>query len=140
MAEPLTADLYADLVAAIENQNAESIKQLLANAEFILINVQGPEDDDEDDESIGALTADLEDMQVLVVFSSEEHAGTFVSEMTDMFDPEEEVQGFMVEGDMLLDYLPEEFGMLINPETDDALIMTAALADELRPPEEEAAE
>lgn len=137
MATPLSADLYADLVAAIENQDADTIKRLLADGEFILINVQGPEDDDEDEESIGALTADLEDMQVLVVFSSEEHAGTFVSEMTDMFDPNEEVQGFMVEGDMLLDYLPDEFGMLINPETDDALIVTAALADELRPPEDE---
>ncbi len=138
MPAPLSSDSYAELVAAISDQDAVAIKSLLASGEFILINVQSPEDEDDED-AIGALTAELEDQEVLVVFSSEEHAGIFVTAQSDMFDEDEEVQGFMVEGDLLMDYLPEEFGLLLNPESDDVQLIPADLADELRD-EDEAAE
>src|SRR6056297_2474756 len=130
MTAPLSDAQYADLVTAIDDQNAGKIRKILLGGEFILISVHDPEDPD-DEEGVGALTADLDGEEVLVVFSSEEQAGAFVGEMTDMFDENEEVQGFMVEGDALLEYLPEDFGMLLNPETDDVQLITPSLATEV---------
>ena len=130
MPEPLSDDLYADLITAINDQNASSLRKILLGGEFILISVRDP-DDPEDEEGIGALTADLDGEEVLVVFSSEQHAGAFVGEMTDMFDESEEVQGFMVEGDALLEYLPEDFGMLLNPESEQVQFITRGLAGEV---------
>lgn len=117
------------LSAAIEDRDAPKLRQLILNGEFILINIQSEEDDEED--AMGALTAEIDDLPVLVAFTSERHAGAFVGAMGDLFEDSDEVQGFVVEGDALLEYLPDDYGLLVNPETESALVIDATLAAEV---------
>ncbi|TWT81002.1 hypothetical protein CA13_24490 [Planctomycetes bacterium CA13] len=116
------------LDAAIADRDVSKIRTLILGLQFVLINI---DDDEEDDESMGALTAEVEEEEVLVAFTSEEHAGQFVEEMGDLFTELDEVQGFIVDGETLLDYLPEEFGLLLNPETDEKQIIDGGLVSEI---------
>jgi len=116
------------LDAAIADRNASKIRSLLLELQFVLINI---EDEDEDEESMGALTAEINEEEVLVAFTSEENAGIFVEEMSDLFTELDEVQGFVVDGETLLDYLPDDFGLLLDPETEHALTIDAALVSDI---------
>ncbi len=120
--------------ALTEARNAEEIRKLILAGEFVLISVvdeteDGEEVDDED--SYGALTAEIDGFEALVVFTSEKIAGEFVNDQDDLFGDGEEVEGIVVEGDALLEYLPEGFGMLIDPEFEDACVIDPALATQV---------
>ena len=119
-----------DLNAAIDQRDAGLVRQQVLAREFILINILD-EEEEEDDEQMGALTAAIDDFEALVAFTSEENAGNFVQSQGEMFQDDDEVQGFLVEGDALLEYLPESFGLLINPETDEAKVIDPAFAGEV---------
>jgi hypothetical protein len=67
--------------------------------------------------------AEVDDFPVLVAFTSEDHAGEFAGAMSDLFDGDEDVPAFVVDGRNLLAHLPEEHGVLINPESDDCHIL-----------------
>ncbi|QDT07012.1 hypothetical protein K227x_54360 [Rubripirellula lacrimiformis] len=119
--------------ALTESRNAESIRKAILAGEFVLISVADDEVADEggDDEAYGALTAEIEDFEALVVFTSEEIAGEFVNQQEDLFGEGEEVEGIVVEGNALLEYLPEGYGMLFDPEFEDASVVDPALAAEV---------
>ncbi len=126
---PIEDDLPAatsGLADAIANRDAKALRAEIVGMEFILINVQ--EEDDDEEDGMGALTADVDDQPVLVAFTSEKHAEQFVTAMAEIFEGSDEVQGFVVEGDALLEYLPEEYGILFDPETADAQFVDTAFA------------
>ena len=121
-------DAKNEISDAVAERDAAKLRSLILTAEFVLLSVA---DEDEDDENVGALTAELEDFDVLVAFSSEKNAGDFVNEMSELFEDDEEVEGVVVEGEAMLEYLPEGFGLLIDPETEAACIVEPTLAAEL---------
>ena len=122
-------DADATLIAAINDRDADQLRSLILAREFVMISVSGNEDDD--DNSVGALTAELGDFEVLVVFTSEQNAGVFVREMSDLFENEEEVDGVVVDGDAVLEYLPEGYGILLDPEIEDVSLIDPTLAAEI---------
>ncbi len=129
---PTDDDLPAadpELADAVANRDASALREQIVAREFILISVQ--EEDDGEDDGMGALTADVDDQPVLVAFTSEGHAERFVSAMSEIFDGSEEVEGFLVEGNALLEYLPEDYGLLFDPETNAAQFVDALLAQAL---------
>lgn len=133
MSKPFNTNQYDKFITAIADHDVAGLRALILLGEFILISIHDEEDEnDDDDDSVGALTADLDGEEVLVVFTADEHAASFVNGMTDMFEESEEVQGFMVDGESLLEYLPKNFGMLVNPETEEAQIIVPSLATDLR--------
>lgn len=119
--------------ALTESRDAAAIRKLILSSEFVLISIEEEESEGDDSEegSYGALTAEIEDFEALVVFTSEKIAGEFVNSQEDLFGEGEEVEGIVVEGDALLEYLPEGFGMLIDPEFDDACVIDPALTVEV---------
>ncbi|MEM1224376.1 MAG: SseB family protein [Planctomycetota bacterium] len=116
------AELKSDMIeSAIEQRDAESLAAHLAQAQFVLIHVQEHDTDEPDgDDELGALTADVNDEPCLVAFASEEHASQFVDHQREIFADDDEVGGFVVSGEVMLDYLGDEYGLLINPESDQA--------------------
>ena len=122
------SDADNKLAAAINERNASQVRSLVLAREFVMISISG-ENDDED--NVGALTAEMGDFDVLVVFTSEQNAGVFVREMGELFENEEEVDGVVVEGNAMLEYLPEGFGILLNPEIESACVIEPALAAEI---------
>lgn len=119
---------FSQLLAAIADRDAAKLRSLILASEFVLLSVS---EDEEDEENVGALTAEIGDFEVLVAFTSEQNAGVFVREMGDLFEDEEGVDGVVVEGEALLEYLPEGFGLLLNPEVEDASVMDPALVTEI---------
>jgi excinuclease UvrABC helicase subunit UvrB len=83
---------------------------------------------EEDEEGSGALTAEIDGEDALVVFTNETLAGQFVKEQEDLFEDSEEVEGLVVDGEALLEYLPEGFGMLIDPEVEESAMIEPELA------------
>ncbi len=119
------------LITPIVDRDAAAVRVQIIQREFILINVSDGEDDGEAEEEMGALTAEIDDFDVLVVFTSEENAGRFVEGMGELFEEEDEVTGFVVEGDALLEYLPEGYGLLINAECDGVQVIDPLLVSEI---------
>ena len=117
------------LFDAIDHRDIKTLSQLIVDIHFMLINVG--EADEEDEEALGAVTGQVDDREVLIAFTSEEFATEFVDEMGEMFDEGKKINGFVVDGVSLLNYLPEEFGILLNPETEGAALIDSELAEDL---------
>lgn len=105
-----------DLQAAIERRSAVDIARCVLAQEFTLI-----EDDEEgmSDDAVGAMILEVDGFPALLAFTSEECAGNYVDTTPDLVGPDGTVPGFVVEGENLLTYLPEGYGLILNPETDD---------------------
>ncbi len=119
-----------NLMSAIIDRDPTTVRRQVLQREFILINVSDEEEEDED-EQMGALTAELEDFDVLVAFTSEQAAAHFVEAMADLFEDQDDVTGFVVEGDSLLEYLPENYGLLLNAESENSQIVDPLLVSEV---------
>jgi hypothetical protein len=115
------SDTNANLHDAITEGNVPELHTKILASEFVLLSTSQSEDSE--DENIGALTAEIEDFEVLVAFTSEENAGNFVQEMGELFAEDESVDGILVEGAAMLEYLPEGYGLLLDPELENASIM-----------------
>lgn len=111
---------------AIADRDATAIRKAMTCAEFVLISMS--DGSEEDEEGSGALTAEIDGEDALVVFTTEALAGQFVKEQEDLFEDSEEVEGLVVEGEALLEYLPEGFGMLIDPEVEESAMIEPELA------------
>ncbi|QDT08352.1 SseB family protein [Planctomycetes bacterium K23_9] len=128
----MTTQIESELIDAINARKAAEVRELIFQIEFVLIRVSENEEED-DDENFGALTASVDDDDVLVSFTSEEAAGNFVgAKGQELFEEGEEIEGFMVDGKTLLEYLPETFGLLINPESELTAVIDADLASKIR--------
>lgn len=114
--------------SSIADRDARSLARQLALASFVLIHIQ--ESGDSDDE-LGALTADVNDEPYLVAFTSQRHATAFVDHRRDLFAGDDEVGGFVVDGEVVLDYLGEAYGLLVNPEGEDGCLIDRLLIEEV---------
>ena len=108
------------LVAAIEAQDKTAILDWIRNEHFTLVSLSN------DEESLSAMILETEEFPALVAFLSSEHAEQFVDSISDQIEGEE-VDLFEVAGEDLLAPLSAEFGLLINPESDDAVMIEPTL-------------
>ncbi len=121
------SDAEVSLVDAISRRDMSQVRSLILAAEFFVISVA----DDESDEELAAMTAEIGDFEVLVAFTSEKSAGHFVHQRSELFGEEESVDGVMINGALLLEYLPKGLGLLLDPESDGATMIDPSLADEV---------
>ncbi len=115
-----------DFLDLLAEGDAAKIRSQMNGMEFVLISMSDGEE--EDDEDGGALTAEIDGCDALVIFTNEPFAGKFVEEQSDLFEDVEEVEGLVVEGEALLEYLPEGFGMLFDPEVAEGVMVDPELA------------
>ncbi len=108
------------LVAAIEAGNKTAILDWIRAEQFTLVSLSN------DEESLSAMILETEDFPALVAFLSSDHAEQFVDSISDQIEGEE-VDLFEVTGEDLLAPLSSEFGLLINPESDDAVMIEPKL-------------
>ncbi|MEM9585682.1 MAG: SseB family protein [Planctomycetota bacterium] len=114
------------LFKAQEDRDGAAVRAWLHAREFILISVLSAEEADTE-EGFGALTVELDDQAALVAFTSQAFAGEFVDQMSEDFADDEEVQGYIMDGESLIESLPESYGLILNPETDNACILDVGL-------------
>ena len=109
-----------DLVEAIEAEDKTAILDWIRGEQFTLVSLSN------DEESLSAMILETEEFPALVAFLSSEHAEQFVDSISDEIEGEE-VDLFEVAGEDLLAPLSSEFGLLINPESDDAVMIEPKL-------------
>jgi len=108
------------LIEAIEAEDKPAILEWIRSEQFTLVSLSNDED------SLSAMILETEEFPALVAFLSSEHAEQFVDSISDQIEGEE-VDLFEVSGEDLLAPLEKEFGLLINPESDDAVMIEPAL-------------
>ena len=108
------------LVAAIEAEDKSAILDWIRGEQFTLVSLSN------DEESLSAMILETEEFPALVAFLSSEHAEQFVDSISDQIEGDE-VDLFEVAGEDLLVPLSSEFGLLINPESDDAVMIEPTL-------------
>ena len=108
---------------AVAERDIPTIHSLFAKSEFILLSSSRDEEDQHD----GAFVAEIEEMQMLLVFTENAKAHQFVDKAGHSISANEEVDGIYIEGLALIDYLPSEFGILLDAECNNALIIEREL-------------
>ena len=78
--------------------------------------------EDDEGQDFGAFVAEIEDMEALLVFSTNEVAKSFVDDADTMIAADDEIDGIIIEGEALCNTLPKDYGILLD-ESDDALII-----------------
>ena len=68
-------------------------------------------------------------MNLVVAFTNESAAGDFVHSMEEIFEEGDEIEGYVLNGDALLEYMPPEHGLFLNPESDDSLVIDHELLE-----------
>jgi hypothetical protein len=111
------------LVEAIDADDKAAVLEWIQGEQFTLVSL-GTEDD-----SLSAMIVETDEFPALIAFLSSEHAEQFVDSIADQIE-EDEVDLFEVSGADLLAPLSEEFGLLINPESDDPVMIEPSM---LRP-------
>ena len=117
------------LIEAIEAKDKEAIMSWIRGEQFTLVSLSNDED------SLSAMILETEEFPALVAFLTSEHAEDFVDSIADEIEGEE-VDLFEVSGEDLLGPLAKEFGLLINPESDDAVMIEPALLEHEREDED----
>ncbi|WP_182867356.1 SseB family protein [Rhodopirellula sp. JC639] len=116
-----TESLESQLATAIEQRDAVLVRQLFGAAEFVLLTMSDEEDDDE--EGANVFSTDLDGMHLVVAFTSEQTAGDFVHSMEEYYEEGDEIEGYVLDGDALLQYMPPEHGLFLNPESEQSLVI-----------------
>ncbi|MEQ1827475.1 MAG: hypothetical protein ABL921_16065 [Pirellula sp.] len=108
------------LIEAIETEDKAAILQWIRGEQFTLVSLSDEED------ALSAMILETEEFPALVAFLTAEQAEEFVDSIADQIEGDE-VDLFEVSGEDLLTPLAKEFGLLINPESDDAIMIEPAL-------------
>ena len=120
--------LESQLAGAIQQRDAVRVRQLIDAAEFVLLTMSD-EGDGDDEEGANVFSTDLDGMDLLVAFTNEDAAGEFVHSMEEIYEEGDEIEGYVLDGDALLQYMPPDHGLFLNPESDDSLVIDYELLE-----------
>lgn len=116
---------FSVLAEAMSEGDKQAIDRWIRNEQFTLVALA--EDAESEDEcALSALVVETEEFPAVVAFMSSEDAQRFVDSIADQIEGET-VNLFEVDGDALLQPMSEDFGLLINPESDDAIMIEPGL-------------
>lgn len=91
---------------------------------------EAPEDAEGDDRA--ALVVEVNDFPAIVAFTSDDCARIYAESDPELLDADGSMPAFVVAGTDLLQHLPEEFGLLLNPESDQCAVLTPDLVEQVR--------
>jgi hypothetical protein len=125
----------SSFLAALANDDQAEIIRLFPDQEFILLEAEAEPDDassdSEGEEKVTAMIAEVEDYSALILFTSAEMVDMF-AEHTDLFEDEEGIPSFVLNGRQLMDMLPADTGLLFNPESDECFVMSPTVFESFR--------
>ncbi|MFK7737156.1 MAG: SseB family protein [Pirellulaceae bacterium] len=113
------AELGKRIANAVEEEEFAVAASLIQAGVFIVFEQIDPENEEsaEDEEgNFSVVLAEVEDELAVVCFSDEEAAQNFASEVVEEDIPEgHELPAIVLNGESLLEGLPDECGLLVNP-------------------------
>jgi len=108
------SDDTSSLLAALEAEDSQAVLQWILPREFWLVT----DEDNSDEDGTAALMAEVDEVPVIVAFTAQETAMAFSQSMGN-----EDFSGFAVNGDALVENLPDGVGILLDAETDHCYVI-----------------
>ncbi len=121
MSEQEPVDLGGLIADAAEANDATVAENIIRSGEFIVfqqIDVESGQVEEDEEGNFSVVLAEVDEELAVVCFSSQEAADTFAQEIGEDLPEGQELPAIMMDGNMLIDGLPEDCGLLINPGTD----------------------
>lgn len=113
----------AGLIEAMEKEDREAIDRWIRSETFTLVALAAEEGEED---ALAALVVETEEFPAVVAFMDTESASQFVDSIADQIEGDS-VDLFEVDGDALLRPMSEEFGLIINPESEEAIMIDPEL-------------
>ncbi len=117
--EDATDDVVGEaLVLALEEGEIAAVDIIIRKHDFLVLQQFDPdtgEVDENDDGSFNVVLVEVEEESAVVAFTKEKFASEFLADVEDELPDAENYPAIMLDGNTLLDGLPEECGLLINP-------------------------
>lgn len=121
MSEQEPVDLGGLIADAAEANDATVAENIIRSGEFIVfqqIDMESGEVEEDEDGNFSVVLAEVDEELAVVCFSNQEAADNFAKEIDDDLPEGQELPVVMMDGNMLIDGLPEDCGLLVNPGTD----------------------
>ncbi len=113
------ADVIGEaLVLAHEQNDIDAAHRIIRSHEFMVLQQFDPETgevNENDDGSFNVVLVEVEEDTAVVAFTQEKFASEFLHDVEDELPDIENYPAVMLDGNALLDGLPEDCGLLINP-------------------------
>ncbi len=106
------------IATAVENDAMDEVEQLIRSNSFVVLQQFDPETgdvDENDDGSFNVILVEIDEDPAVVAFTQEKYASEFLSEVEDEIPEAEHYPAIVLDGNTLLDGLPSDCGLLINP-------------------------
>ena len=121
MSEQEPVDLGGLIADAAEANDANTAENIIRSSEFIVfqqIDMDSGEVEEDEEGNFSVVLAEVDDDVAVVCFSSQAAADTFAQEIGDDLPAGRDLPAVLMDGNMLLDGLPEDCGLLVNPSSD----------------------
>lgn len=118
MSDDTRADLGGLIADAADEQDAATAANIIRSGEFIVLQQIDPESGESqeiEEGDISVVLAEWEDETAVVCFSKMQFASDFTEEIAGEIPEGHDLPAVILDGDSLLDGLPEDCGLLLNP-------------------------
>ncbi len=114
-----TDDVVGEALAlAVEEGEEAEVDQIIRRHDFLVLQQFDPETghvDENDDGSFNVVLVEVDEESAVVAFTQEKLASEFLLDVEEDLPEIENYPAIMLDGNTLLDGLPEDCGLLINP-------------------------
>lgn len=121
MSEQEPVDLGGLIADAAEANDATVAENIIRSGEFIIfqqIDLESGDIEQDEEGNFSVVLAEVDDELAVVCFSNQEAADLFAKEIGSDLPDGRELPAVTMDGNMLIDGLPEDCGLLVNPGTD----------------------
>lgn len=117
--EDATDDVVGEALAtAAEEGDVDEVLRIIRENDFVVLQQFDPESgevNENEDGSFNVVLVEIEEDTAVVVFTHEKFAGEFLREVGEELPDAEHYPAVMLDGNTLLDGLPGDCGLFINP-------------------------
>jgi len=110
--------LHESLLHALDENRLEEAASILRGFNLWMVSAPGTDE-------YQPLVANLEELDALVVFTSQDFVQQFAAAAPEVAQPDGSISSFAVDGPNVFAQLQGDIGLLVNPETDNALLLDA---------------
>jgi hypothetical protein len=118
MSEQEPVDLGGLIADAAESNDAVVAESIIRSGDFIVfqqIDMESGDIEEDDDGNFSVVLAEVDGEMAVVCFSNSDASSNFASEISVDLPPGRQLPPAILDGNTLLDGLPEDCGLLMNP-------------------------
>lgn len=116
--EEISDPLGDELAEAMATGKFSEVDRVIRANDFLLLQQFNPETGEvelSEDGSFHVVLVEVDDTTAVVAFTQDQYASEFLNDVQEELPEAEEFPAVVLDGNTLLDGLPEECGLLVNP-------------------------